>query len=211
MGILQKAGQLKPSGMLVFGLPSSGKSTFLLNELKGEKNVLWLSAGNLSVLEGNEITKNWMTGHVNTRDDMLSVLKDLNEGTVKPDVIVMESLESLRDFELLYASIHSKGDGVTQADWLSAGRELEAIIRQLGKKCNNRLYASVNVIYSDEANKHIRAVNPDVDRRLLTVFGRKVHVFTKPVYKKVEGTKVIDRLDYLSVEGEFAVRLKNLN
>lgn len=206
MGILSKASELQDAGSFVFGRTASGKSHYVVGALVTQKitKVLWLYANNAGALVGNEATKDWTVGRVDSLADLKTILTEIRSEEDRPDAIVLDGIDSLRDFALVKAQAESsKPEVLKQSDWGDAGHLLDYNLRQLRGLCDV-LYGICDV-YEDELTGIWKvALNPHSLAIVNRLFGTKTLVYTG----RNSETK---NMEYNSVSGELAVRLKPLN
>lgn len=202
MGILTKVSELNRDGELVFGLPASGKSSYVVQQLKGVEQVLWLYTNNANALHDVSFAANWIAARVDDVQDLQEVIFELNSGSISPNVIVIDGIEGLRDFVL--DEVVQK-DFVSQQDWGKAGQELDSKLRSL-RKHTGSLFGIVNIVQDEETGNYRFATNPDVTRRIMSLFGEKRHIYTRGE-RDEDGEMVVS---YHSAKGSEATNLVNL-
>lgn len=191
MGILKKAKELSSnSNVMVFGKPSSGKSTAVVQALAG-KNVLWVAFANTNGLEAKHAAE-WDVARPVTwkeaKDDLVAgVITGRYEGY---NAVVIDGLHIPADMCLNHISLENSSSVEPSIDeplviqqnyWLIMGRSIQNMLALLNSKIGS-VYVTVDVLPNAEGVYQID-LNRDLFGRIISQFGSKWYTYARPTDK----------------------------
>jgi adenosyl cobinamide kinase/adenosyl cobinamide phosphate guanylyltransferase len=203
MTILQKAAELVGNTTLILGEDASGKSSHAIREAQAiGGDVVWLAFDNLGAVIGNTEANDFAAGLVGSWKEFNDLVKQIKNGEIKGDVVVLDGLHTLAG--LCLNSI-TGGKQPKQAEWGEMGNEVKTALIEIRARIPNMI-ATVGVQPDDESNLKI-ALNRDLYNKAIPLFGRKLYAHTKP--KKNPTTQAVEGVTYeLQDNPTLALRLR---
>lgn len=187
MSIIQKAGSLRSTGTLVFGLPADGKTTAIINHVvKNNFNPLWIVFTNADLLAEKYpdwdvlLISDWVDFEVNFRQMVKGEID-----TSIYDVVVIEGLNYAATQMLSTLIMPETKD--QRPLYLEMGRVMNATLSKM-RGMFKSLFVTLD-LQKDTEGKIEFAVNRDLLNKILSLFGTKVYVYSQP--KRDKSGKVI--------------------
>jgi hypothetical protein len=178
MAIIQKAGTIKPS-TLVMGLPADGKTSTIMQEIEERQfNPLWIVFGNITVV--SEKHPEWDAIMVNNWYEMNEAYNEFrsNPESIKQyDVVVIEGLGVMSTMALMDAIAKSNNNN-QQAAYLAMGRELSGILTGL-RDLFGAIFVTLNLQKTEDNNLEM-VINPHLYNSVIPFFGQTWYAYSEP-------------------------------
>lgn len=179
--IFKKAAALTGRSVLVFGSPSSGKSTWVKEDiLRGGLNPLWISFSNTAALVGEEVAT-WDVGSPTTWNQFNNevVLPMQRRALAGYTAVVLDGLDILLQHAL--AAIVSEGKTPERSEWTVASKMVWRSLLQL-RDAAGSLYATMDVVVDPQSGGRKLNWNPFAKSLLLPLLPE--HVFVSIVRER---------------------------
>jgi hypothetical protein len=178
--IFRKASAIHTRTVLVFGSPSSGKSSWVRDDIIKEKlNPLWLGFNNTAALVGPEVAEwdvatpaNWDSFHKQV------VVPMQNRLLTGYTAVVLDGLDVLIQYAL--SGLVSTGKTPERAEWSIASKQVWTALLAL-RDAAGSLYATTDVVADPQTGARKLNMNPQAKTLLLPLLAEKVYVGIKRV------------------------------
>jgi hypothetical protein len=178
--IFRKAAAISTRTVLVFGAPSSGKSSWVRDDVvKSGLNPLWLGFNNTAALVGPDVGEwdvatpaNWDVFH---KQVVVPMQQRVLTGYT---AVVLDGLDVLLQYAL--SSLVSAGKTPERAEWSIASKQVWSALLAL-RDAAGSLYATVDVVADPQSGTRKLNMNPYAKNLLLPLLAEKVFVGIKRV------------------------------
>lgn len=154
-----------PQSVLVIGRKASGKSTFALELVKGEKTLVVLGS-NAAVLSNYDV--DYVIPEGDSLDEIIALVKDGGYTAV-----VLDGLFQIAQRVLV--GMTGESSGASQQQWQIMGLRVNGLVARLMADPKIKHVVMVTSTFRAEDNTEVTDLNPDLERRIMGLASNVVY------------------------------------